>query len=321
MKILIIFTGGTIGSQVGEEYISLNSATQYLLIKKYSDFCENNKIEFPEFDTAIPYSILSENLNGDNLRALGECIENNLSCEKEYEGIIVTHGTDTLQYSAAMMDIYFKNISIPVVFVSSNYPLDDIRANGFANFCAAVDFIKAKKETGVFISYRNSDHSQNIFHGALALPHIPYSDDVFSLDPPSEYFKANDSALGESYSLPVKSSSPVLRIFPYPGMTYPKLKEDNLPLAILFDTYHSGTLCSDNSDFIAFVSDANRFNIPLFVTGAYDGPDYSSTSIWKELQINVLPKASPIAIYMKLWLLLSVNPLPDNDKLIQILMR
>ena len=53
MKILVIFTGGTIGSTVNENWISLNDNTKYTLIENYK------KIDSSvEFDVLSPYSIL-----------------------------------------------------------------------------------------------------------------------------------------------------------------------------------------------------------------------------------------------------------------------
>ena len=61
------------------------------------------------------------------------------------DGIILTHGSDTIQYTAALLSYVLKP-EIPVMIVCSNYVLEDEKANGFDNFCAAVDFIKNKEQ-------------------------------------------------------------------------------------------------------------------------------------------------------------------------------
>ena len=53
---------------------------------------------------------------------------------ENYEGIIVTTGTDTLAYSSAALGYAFGELSVPMVTVSANYPLSDERSNGFSNF-------------------------------------------------------------------------------------------------------------------------------------------------------------------------------------------
>ena len=46
-------------------------------------------------------------------------LKDNLS--KDYDAIIVVHGTDTLHYSASALKIMLGEINIPVLFVSSNF--------------------------------------------------------------------------------------------------------------------------------------------------------------------------------------------------------
>lgn len=66
-----------------------------------------------------------------------------------YDGIVVTHGTDTLQYTSAFLAYIFDGLNVPIVLVSANYPLDDSRSNGFENFVGAIDFIKSGSGNGV----------------------------------------------------------------------------------------------------------------------------------------------------------------------------
>ena len=61
MRIAVIFTGGTIGSSIKDNFIGVNNKMQYVLLKKY----ENDKEIV--FETSSPYSILSENLSANEL--------------------------------------------------------------------------------------------------------------------------------------------------------------------------------------------------------------------------------------------------------------
>lgn len=58
MKILVILTGGTIGSKVSKNIINVNSASAYNLIKLYQDRYGTDT----EFEVIQPMNILSENL-------------------------------------------------------------------------------------------------------------------------------------------------------------------------------------------------------------------------------------------------------------------
>jgi len=127
-----------------------------------------------------PYTILSENLAADHIVTLAQTVNAMLQRE-DMQGVIVTHGTDTLQYGSAMMGYLFGNAQIPIVVVSSNYVLDDIRANGLINFRYAVDFIKGQYGTGVFVSYCNQGELPTIHRATRLQPLIPYSDYVGSV--------------------------------------------------------------------------------------------------------------------------------------------
>ena len=145
MKILAVFTGGTISCSESGGVLSPNKGNSFLLLKSRPDVC---------FDALMPYTILSENLGAEELELLYKTVSDNIS--KGYDGIIVAHGTDTVQYSATYLALRLGLCAVPVVLVSANYPLSDSRSNGYDNFSAAVDFIAAKQGRGVFVSYRNS---------------------------------------------------------------------------------------------------------------------------------------------------------------------
>jgi len=299
MKILVMFTGGTIGSKSNGEYISVNSNNNYRIIEEYHKAAGRCGPDDKSiiFDTTEVYTLLSENLDGEHLRILGKSVRAVLEGNHEtgYDGIIITHGSDTIQYSAAMLDLLFPTAKIPIMLVASNHVLDDEAANGIANFCAAVDAILEKKITGVHVPYLNSDGKMYIHKGACLLPHLPYSDDLFSTP---FCIDTKDVTL----HLPTSSESDILVIHPYPGMSYPVFTEKNVPKYILLNTYHSGTLVCNSSDARRFFRDAHTLGIPVFLTGAETGISYESTSVFDELYIEVLPPASPIAAYMLLWL-------------------
>lgn len=116
MKILVVFTGGTIGSRYNDGVISPDSSTRYKLIEMYK---QNGG--YAEFDAISPYTVLSENLNGEYFNLLYNSVKENIN---NYDGIIVTHGTDTLQYTSAVLSYMFGLCNTPIVLVSANYPLE-----------------------------------------------------------------------------------------------------------------------------------------------------------------------------------------------------
>ena len=139
MNIAVIFTGGTIGSSIQQNYVSTDSQMPYRLLEMYNESQAKDNPDFPHFITVEPYTTLSEYMNGSHLNLLIASVREQLA--QEIDGIIVTHGTDTLPFTAAALGMCFAYARIPILLVSSNYILDDPRANGLTNFTAAVDYI------------------------------------------------------------------------------------------------------------------------------------------------------------------------------------
>ena len=113
MKVALVYTGGTIGSSSSDGVRSLDRSKDDFLLTKFDDE--------DVIDCFHPYIILSENLDGGFVTRLLECIEGLL--KKDYDGIIITHGTDTIQYSAAALSYAFGSDTIPIVLLSSNAPV------------------------------------------------------------------------------------------------------------------------------------------------------------------------------------------------------
>ncbi len=289
MKILVIFTGGTIGSRETDVAISPNRDTKYLLI---NDF-EKKRGKVCDFVCREPYFALSENLDAATLGLLVSEVKKGL--EEDFDGIIITHGTDTLQFSAAAVAFGVKT-EIPVVFVSSNYPLADIRANGMDNFNAAVDFILESGEKGVYISYKNRDDRVKL------LP----SNKVYSfLEDDDRLFEAKGEVSCPVSNFTLSDPSGILVIDPHPADGY-YYDLDGLK-AVLFRSYHSGTLATNDPRLRAFCEKAVMKNIPLFLCGGAEGVTYETALRYNELGIAPLPHAPFAATYIKLWVGISIG--------------
>ncbi len=308
MKIAVIFTGGTIGSRTNDKWITVDSSTGYDLLRYYEN---DNEISFCTFS---PYNILSENLSAKELNLLQKEIQDRLS--ENYDGIIVTHGSDTLQCTSTAIEFAFGDCPIPIIFVSADYPLDNEKSNGYPNFKCAVEFIKNKIANGIFISYKNDNETMtNIHIPSRVLQHNELNANIYSIDgkPFAEYnsnFKINNIKVsGNSTKTGIvkyATDSQILVIPNLPGQSYLYCLDDIR--AILFKTYHSATLNTASEKFIEFCNKANEMNIPMFVLGPKSDTNYESTKIYKDLNIGILPYGTFISAYMKLWADISTNP-------------
>lgn len=308
MKILVIFTGGTIGSAVSDGWISPSDDMKYLLIKKYRELTTDDT----EFVTLNPYTILSENLSSENLNCLIKCVGENI---EKYDGIIVTHGTDTLQYTAAALSFSFGSDTVPVVLVSSNFVLTDERANGISNFIGAVEFIKSLTGRGVFVSYKNRNEKTKIHLASRIVSHVESFDEIYSID--NQPFAVYDekitlnpdfkhSEIGDAVSdAHFCEQSQILSVVAMPGDSF--CYDLSKYKAVILRPYHSGTLNTENNVFADFCKRAKGMNIPVFVVNVYGGTTYESSKLYEDLGITVLPMCSFVSVYMKTWLAISKN--------------
>lgn len=304
MKIAVIFTGGTIGCKLNDKWFSTDRETNFQLVEAYKTE-HRNSVEFVCFE---PYFILSENLSGDELNLL-------ISAFKEAEisdvdGIIITHGTDSLQFSAAALSLVSNNIK-PTLLVSANFPLDDLRGNGKENFAAAVDFILQNCGKGVFVSYKNSDGNHYFHRGDRIVAFLEGDDRLYSVGhKPYAVWKNGDIDVSgdESNCL----SAPLCPLIQKPRfLSITACPADSFEYslngvsAVIMRPYHSGTLNTANSNLVDFINRAKDKKIPVFVVNAPVGKTYESTKLYQKL--GIIPLADiPFAVaFMRLWFAVS----------------
>lgn len=307
MKILVIFTGGTIGSLLNDGWISPDGQTKRELIRRYEKKCGKDIT----FVTKEPYSILSENLSANDINLLVSTVC--ASVKEDYDGIIVTHGTDTLQYSAAALSFALGNSCIPVILVSSNYPLDDERTNGHVNFAAAVEFIREKKGNGVFAVYRNNNRPVRFHRGLSLLCHREADDSVYSIGG-NHYAEMDENGItvNEVKAIEIGATeftlceSPrVLVVDACPGELYEYSVENYN--AVILRPYHSGTLNTSNGNFEKFCLRAAENNVPVFVVNVKEGEAYISSKEFDRLNIIPVYSSTFVSTYVKLWIAISRN--------------
>ena len=320
MKILFVFTGGTIGSTLGEgNIISPDAAKSYKIIEAYG---AKYPVDF-EYDTLEPYTELSENNTGANLKRLAACVAQKL--DGGYDGIVITHGTDTLQYTAAALGYAIGNDSVPICIVSATRPIEHAQSNALDNLHAAVSFIRQGAGRGVFVPYRNDNSDTVMLHRATRLlAGKAFSDEVSSIfDSVYGHFDADFKFIkNENYSEKADEIAPldlsslkdfsekILLLPAYTGMNYTGISKK--VKYILLNTYHSGTVNTKSERAKKFFLKAKKKGVRVYATGVTGGPDYASAAEYDALGIVGLKNVSPVAAYIKLWILSEIGADTDS---------
>jgi len=309
-NILIVSTGGTIGSTVQAGTIDTSSGAQLKLLQLFQQHDPHTDIHF---HCIQPLQLLSENLAACVWQTLIAAIE--AKHPENYDGIIVTHGTDTLAYTACALSFYFHALKIPLLLVSSDTPLEDERANGLANFACAVAFIRQNLRAGVFVPYRNAGQTMQLHQGTHLACSLQLSSDFISVQnkPLMEFDNgqfsichAKTHTVNQAATpLQARFSEHVLMIKPYPSLNYQQFNLDGV-VAVLHDLYHSGTACAttqwgEQHSLVAFIQRCAEQHIPVYLAPAIHSEDaYQSTRILIEQGAKVLWNMSIEAAYVKL---------------------
>lgn len=325
-NILVVFTGGTIGSIASKGKIHTHAEQNYKLIDSFKQFYSDSHML--NFKTIQPVQILSENLFPSVWGTLIKAIE----AEKlsDFDGIIITHGTDTLAFTASALSLYFYSIKIPLLLVSSDYPLDHPKANGLINFNCAIEFIKQRSETGVFVPYKNQNADTLVHLGSRLASSLQLSGDFISVQ--SKAFLRFDGTFHQQNTIDFVSknyqllspnfSSRILLIKPYPGLDYSHISLDHVDL-VLHDLYHSGTACSisdwgENHSLIHFIKKCQQRNTDLYLAPAIKTEDvYESTQVLLEQGAKIIWNMSLESAYAKL--LLAYGNFKDKDSITEFL--
>ncbi len=139
-KILLIYTGGTIG-------MMLDSKTGTLQPFDFGDLYERipeiRKFEFKidsvHFDPVIDSSDMQPSVWAE----LANLIEKNYS---NYDGFVILHGSDTMAYTASALSFMLENLSKPVILTGSQLPIGMIRTDGKENLITALEIAAAKTD-------------------------------------------------------------------------------------------------------------------------------------------------------------------------------
>ena len=271
-KILLVLTGGTIGSFDNNGVISSKAGTCRVL----QLFLQKNPHEAIEFVIEEPYNILSENLDTVKMEVLVNFL---LSYDiKGFDGVIVTHGSDTLSYTSAMLGICLAGFAVPVVITAADYVPDDMRSNALVNFTAAVKLIQ-KVKSGIYTVYKNScspcaqifiptrlreaDRISDIFtsYDGSPLGEIDNSGNIREYGGKISISELENST-GGLIDKPVSLKRRVGLIFPYPSVDYDNMNIDGSTGALLHVTYHSGTVPEKAA---VLLGKCKEMGIPLYL--------------------------------------------------------
>lgn len=141
-KVLLLTTGGTIASVAGGEGLEpIGSAVferELAQLRTYYDI-----------DVRDVMCLDSSNIRPEEWQAIAREI---FESRAGYDGIVVSHGTDTMAYTASAVTYMLQGIDLPVVFTGSQLPLADVLSDGPDNLRTAFA-MAASGCPGVYLAF------------------------------------------------------------------------------------------------------------------------------------------------------------------------
>ena len=137
-KILLVYTGGTIGMVKNFETGALKVFDFKKLLQRIPELKQLDcDIQTISFDKPID----SSNMDESKWYQIATIIENNYDF---FDGFVILHGSDTMSYSASALSFMLENLKKPVVFTGSQLPIGDLRTDAKENLITAIQIASLK---------------------------------------------------------------------------------------------------------------------------------------------------------------------------------
>lgn len=141
-RILIIYTGGTIGMIENPKTGSLEPFDFEHLIENVPKI-KRLDFDIDSFQFQIPLD--SSSMNPGHWQDIAFVIE---TFYESYDGFVVLHGTDTMAYTASALSFMLENLRKPVVITGSQLPIGEVRTDGEENLITALQVAAARRSDG-----------------------------------------------------------------------------------------------------------------------------------------------------------------------------
>ena len=154
-RILLVYTGGTIGMIKNPETGALTAFNFDELLSKISEL---KLLEHDISTVSFEDPVDSSDMDIADYLKLAELIEVNFD---DFDGFVILHGSDTMSYTASAISFMFENLKKPIIFTGSQLPIGDLRTDAKENLITSIQIAGLMehgkpviKEVGLYFEYK-----------------------------------------------------------------------------------------------------------------------------------------------------------------------
>ncbi|MGN0069011.1 MAG: asparaginase [Prevotella sp.] len=141
-KVLLIYTGGTIGMGKNPLTGSLEPFDFNHLIGNLPEFAYiKTDVDTYQFTPPIDSSDMSPRMWAQLVRIIADKYD-------DYDGFVILHGTDTMAYTASALSFMLENLTKPVILTGSQLPIGQLRTDGKENLVTSIELAAAHHQDG-----------------------------------------------------------------------------------------------------------------------------------------------------------------------------
>ena len=141
-KILLVYTGGTIGMNRNPLTDALEPFDFEHLLSRVPELKQfKTEIATYQFNPPIDSSDMSPALWTELVHIISDHYD-------EYDGFVILHGTDTMAYTASVLSFMLENLTKPVILTGSQLPIGQLRTDGKENLITSIEIAAQKRQDG-----------------------------------------------------------------------------------------------------------------------------------------------------------------------------
>ncbi|MEZ7509695.1 asparaginase [Cloacibacterium sp. Arc13] len=291
-KVLIIYTGGTIGMEKDYETNSLRAFDFNHIFNKIPEMnlleCEVSVHQFSE-------PLDSSDVGPEEWKEIAQLIEKNYQL---FDGFLILHGTDTMAYTASALSFMLKNLRKPVILTGSQLPIGDLRTDAKENLLTSLYYASLYQNNEAVVQEVALYFEYKLLRGNRCLKYSAENFDAFIspnypiLGESGVHLKVEEAMLyrthhQEDFSVDLHLNDSILLWRIFPGINLESLPQIPKIKVLILQVFGSGTIFSNKKTEEVLQKIRNNGTeivvISQCVSGGISIGKYNNSNIFKKI--------------------------------------